>query len=161
MGEIADMMLEGTLCAGCGEYLDGEGYGIPLYCGGCQPDYNGVHNDFGHVERSIPCPHCKKKFKNKNGLRQHIDAVHDIEVTCAECRRTFRNQQAHDQHFEAKHMKSEPTFKAYAPWDWDGAREFITAGEAEAATAHKANAWVDDPDGNLVCGSRYHLVKIK
>ena len=32
MGEIADMMLDGTLCEGCGEYIDDEGYGVPRYC---------------------------------------------------------------------------------------------------------------------------------
>ena len=31
MGEIADMMLDGTLCEGCGEYI-GEGDGYPQYC---------------------------------------------------------------------------------------------------------------------------------
>ena len=41
MGEIADMMLDGTMCAGCGVFLnDGEdGDGIPGYCAGCAPDY--------------------------------------------------------------------------------------------------------------------------
>lgn len=41
MGEIADMMLEGTMCAGCGEFLhDGEdGPGYPEYCETCKPDY--------------------------------------------------------------------------------------------------------------------------
>jgi hypothetical protein len=41
MGEIAEMMLDGTMCAGCGEFLndgyDGEGY--PEYCAACAPDY--------------------------------------------------------------------------------------------------------------------------
>lgn len=33
MGEIAEMMLDGTLCEGCGEYIDGEGAeGFPRYC---------------------------------------------------------------------------------------------------------------------------------
>lgn len=32
MGEIADMMIEGDLCEGCGEYLEGEGSGFPRYC---------------------------------------------------------------------------------------------------------------------------------
>lgn len=38
MGDIADMMLEGVLCQGCGELLDetGEGLGYPAYCDGCQ-----------------------------------------------------------------------------------------------------------------------------
>lgn len=37
MGEIADMMLDGTMCAGCGEFMhDGEdGPGFPEYCESC------------------------------------------------------------------------------------------------------------------------------
>lgn len=36
MGEIADMMLDGDLCEGCGEYL-GDGGGYARKCSGCQP----------------------------------------------------------------------------------------------------------------------------
>lgn len=32
-GEIAEMMLDGTLCEGCGGFLDGAGEGFPRYCG--------------------------------------------------------------------------------------------------------------------------------
>ena len=32
MGDIADMMLEGDLCEGCGVALEGEGEGFPRYC---------------------------------------------------------------------------------------------------------------------------------
>jgi hypothetical protein len=33
MGEIADMMLDGTLCEGCGEFIDDDGAeGFPRYC---------------------------------------------------------------------------------------------------------------------------------
>ena len=33
MGEIAEMMLDGTLCEGCGVYLDDDGAdGFPRYC---------------------------------------------------------------------------------------------------------------------------------
>lgn len=32
MGEIAEMMLDGTLCEGCGVYIEGEGEGFPRYC---------------------------------------------------------------------------------------------------------------------------------
>lgn len=36
MGEIADMMLDGTLCEGCGELIDdGDGDGFPRRCAGC------------------------------------------------------------------------------------------------------------------------------
>lgn len=42
MGKIADMMLDGTMCAGCGMYLhdgeDGEGY--PSYCESCAPEFD-------------------------------------------------------------------------------------------------------------------------
>ena len=33
MGEIAEMMLEGLLCEGCGDFIDEDGdEGIPRYC---------------------------------------------------------------------------------------------------------------------------------
>ena len=37
MGEIAEMMLDGTLCEGCGEFLDNGSPGFPQYCAGCRP----------------------------------------------------------------------------------------------------------------------------
>lgn len=39
MGEYAEMMLDGTCCAGCGEFLFNEdALGIPEYCPSCQGD---------------------------------------------------------------------------------------------------------------------------
>lgn len=35
MGEIADMMLDGTLCSCCGVYLEGEPEGFPQDCEDC------------------------------------------------------------------------------------------------------------------------------
>ena len=32
MGEIADMMIDGEMCAMCGVYLQGESSGYPRYC---------------------------------------------------------------------------------------------------------------------------------
>lgn len=37
MGDIADMMLDGTLCEGCGEFLNEDPPGFPSYCEGCAP----------------------------------------------------------------------------------------------------------------------------
>ena len=37
MGEIADMMLDGTLCEGCGVFLNDEAAGYSCYCEGCEP----------------------------------------------------------------------------------------------------------------------------
>lgn len=48
MGEIADMMLEGNLCEGCGIALEGNGHGIPRYCSDeCARDrgYDGINAD--------------------------------------------------------------------------------------------------------------------
>ena len=41
MGEIAEMMLEGTLCEGCGEAFDpdDESPGYPRRCAGCRPNF--------------------------------------------------------------------------------------------------------------------------
>ncbi|MGL3154057.1 hypothetical protein [Enterococcus faecalis] len=36
MGEIAEMMLGGVLCASCGVFLDVDGNGYPEYCEDCQ-----------------------------------------------------------------------------------------------------------------------------
>ena len=38
MGEIAEMMMEGILCAGCGAYIDDSAPGYPRYCcKACEP----------------------------------------------------------------------------------------------------------------------------
>lgn len=37
MGEIAEMMIDGTLCERCGEYIGGP-VGYPSYCSGCEGD---------------------------------------------------------------------------------------------------------------------------
>jgi len=36
MGDIAEMMLDGTLCQSCGEYI-GRDSGYPMFCAGCNP----------------------------------------------------------------------------------------------------------------------------
>lgn len=38
MGEIAEMMLSGEMCQGCGEFLDEE-LGYPGYCAGCSVEF--------------------------------------------------------------------------------------------------------------------------
>ena len=41
MGEIAEMMLDGTLCEGCGVANTGESYGVPWRCGSCKREARG------------------------------------------------------------------------------------------------------------------------
>ena len=38
MGEIADMMLDGTLCQCCGVVLDKQPVGYPVTCAGCKDE---------------------------------------------------------------------------------------------------------------------------
>lgn len=38
MGEYADMMLDGTCCVQCGEYLGGDGDGFPVMCASCDSE---------------------------------------------------------------------------------------------------------------------------
>lgn len=38
MGEYADMIIDGTVCEGCGELIDGESPGFPRHCSqACDP----------------------------------------------------------------------------------------------------------------------------
>jgi hypothetical protein len=55
MGDIADMMIDGTLCGTCGVLLPGEPYGVPRYCKDCGPP------------RSKDLQHRKKRRTKKRG----------------------------------------------------------------------------------------------
>jgi len=46
MGEYADMMLDGTVCQHCGEYL-GTDNGYPTSCAACEGDeeFNKIYED--------------------------------------------------------------------------------------------------------------------
>lgn len=100
MGEIAEMMLEGLMCEGCGEFMeDMDEPGFPRRCAGCQPDapqLDGNHRPVpGHPVRggtrpappkqwrwvSVPgyikvnCPDCNAKVKAV-GLDDHMRTKH-------------------------------------------------------------------------------------
>ena len=94
MGEIAEMMLDGTLCEGCGEYM-GDEVGFPRLCAGCAKDRraagheverNGLGGfvDCGNGRRGIfanvSCPICKRRVK-WNGLPDHQRTVHGVRKT--------------------------------------------------------------------------------
>lgn len=80
MGEYAEMMLDGTCCQCCGEFLhDGEdGDGFPSFCASCQPD---DEKEAAPVKKKktkqpkIKCPICEKLVK-KVGLGDHIENAH-------------------------------------------------------------------------------------
>lgn len=84
MGDIADMMMDGTLCHGCGVYMEGEPGGIPRYCS---------HECLGDVGDAVAeamngdapakanprtnCQTCGKRVK-KAGLKDHMRDAHGV-----------------------------------------------------------------------------------
>jgi len=91
MGEIADMMLEGVLCATCGTFLDAEGDGFPAYCSpACEPDgfrCEPMPRAAGPSKATLKkiaagtfkkflCPLCGKRFRTAGGSVDHHNAKH-------------------------------------------------------------------------------------
>jgi tRNA(Ile2) C34 agmatinyltransferase TiaS len=64
------MMLDGTLCEGCGVYMDSDGEGYPRKCNDCQ----GAAPSAGTNEKTR-CQVCGKTVKVV-GLEQHVKAKH-------------------------------------------------------------------------------------
>lgn len=91
MGEIAEMMLDGTLCAGCGEFLDGDGEGFPRYCSkqcaaGCGMTYTPssararkaarINRDRQRGDKWFQCSKCSKRFRYASAVSQHERDAH-------------------------------------------------------------------------------------
>ena len=71
MGEIADMMLDGTLCQCCGVYI-GSDYDFPTHCSDCKP----VNKKRKPVKMAKEqCPECGK-YVAWAGMQQHTKAKH-------------------------------------------------------------------------------------
>ena len=73
MGEIAEMMLDGTLCQQCGEYI-GTDNGFPTFCAGCQTD------EEPERPKLHECPECGRTLRTQDGLHQHIRAKHLVKL---------------------------------------------------------------------------------
>lgn len=87
MGEMAEMMLDGTLCECCGTFIDFEGGdGFPRYCSPqCARDRGADMLTMTRKERHVAlhgertnCPHCNRRVKAV-GLSAHIRALHPEE----------------------------------------------------------------------------------
>ncbi len=99
MGEIAEAMLDGTMCSQCGEYLGGD-EGFPVVCAGCrraerhQPrvppmnryaikDAPRIHRpgDPRRLGDKMSCPFCVSRVKvtgfGDHMLTQHSDKWKD------------------------------------------------------------------------------------
>lgn len=71
MGEIAEMMLDGTLCEGCGVYMDGDGDGVPRRCSACKRDAGKPPPN-----SKVACKTCGRRVKFA-GLRDHMRDAHN------------------------------------------------------------------------------------
>lgn len=78
MGDVAEMMLDGTLCEGCGVYL-GANTGDPERCKDCKrEDAKDRHAAvLAHHQqiKKVPCPTCGQRVKAV-GLADHIRDSH-------------------------------------------------------------------------------------
>ena len=85
MGEIANMMLDGTLCVQCGGYIeDGEPDGIPRHCSAeCRRDAGIDRPRSKPRQRNVPCPICAKPFGSEYAQRQHQRDTHPPVVPVA------------------------------------------------------------------------------
>ena len=123
MGEVAEMMLEGILCEGCGEYL-GDGAGFPQRCAGCgggapldthstsvryrrAARHNRERREIAKDRKPFEC-RCGKLFADSNALRQHAETKHPGTAqpkkpfVCG-CGSTFRLAEHMAQHQRDRH----------------------------------------------------------
>lgn len=84
MGEIADLMLDGTMCP-CGEFINGgrDGPGFMQYCSPqCERDYGTPTHTFEDLEisgqRRFACDLCERSLKTPEGVRQHKQDKHGL-----------------------------------------------------------------------------------
>ncbi len=83
MGEIADMMLDGTLDCVTGEYL-GLDTAFPVTTEKRHPNvlpyegYYGEKIDSNHNKRDTKCPGCQKMMRGEGGLEMHMKDKHGI-----------------------------------------------------------------------------------
>lgn len=79
MGDIADMMLDGTLCEGCGVYMDDSLGEFPQRCAACQESDRLQEITVGALqlaaETRVTCRQCGKRVKHA-GIKDHIRDKH-------------------------------------------------------------------------------------
>lgn len=108
MGEIAEMMLDGTLCEGCGVFLDGDADGFPRRCDDCGPAPEDVEAG-APMRGRVKCAHCTRTVATA-GLKDHMDAKHpgvqhDIKTRCPVCQRAVKTVGL-PQHMRAVHGRA-------------------------------------------------------
>ncbi|QGL88386.1 hypothetical protein FEO91_08740 [Stenotrophomonas maltophilia] len=81
MGEYADMMIDGDVCAGCGVNLPGCGQGFSRLCRDCRPTKaerkaeNIVRPNAEQArQKNVPCPACGRRVREIGMADHHRDA---------------------------------------------------------------------------------------
>jgi hypothetical protein len=81
MGEIAEAMLDGDLCEGCGVYMGDPGQGFPRRCPDCAKEQRADNRKatLAHHQqiKKVPCLTCGKKVKAV-GLADHQRDAHGV-----------------------------------------------------------------------------------
>lgn len=81
MGEIAEMMLDGTMCEGCGEIMTlGEPPGYPVRCAACREEPDDSEPVNYQPPRTVLCrehPSCERRFRTQEAATQHWIDKHD------------------------------------------------------------------------------------
>lgn len=86
MGEIAEMMLDGTLDSVTGEYI-GSDCGYPITTESGHPNSLYTEDELCEMygprdpgrrkhKKDRKCPHCNKAVRGSEGLRMHVKAKH-------------------------------------------------------------------------------------
>lgn len=108
MGEIADLMLDGTLCEGCGVFLDGQQPGFTRLCRDCKKAEGRVP-PAAPLSLKLACPTCGKKLATPGGLHAHMRAMHSAGlVACPACGKEVKRTGLRD-HTRALHAQPSST----------------------------------------------------
>jgi Zn finger protein HypA/HybF involved in hydrogenase expression len=83
MGEVAEMMLDGTLCEGCGVFLNAEPTGYLCRCKDCATEARServkrnvaANQKLQGEQKKIPCSVCGRKVKTI-GMPNHMKDAH-------------------------------------------------------------------------------------
>lgn len=111
MGDIADMMLDGVLCATCGTFLDEIGNGGPAYCcKACKP--NGPTPSRMSLAQALRMPLTPRARKAARVNREQealaIRRRGEKHFCCSECTKRFRDSNALAQHRRDRHGPAVP-----------------------------------------------------
>ena len=84
MGEISDLMLDGTICDGCGVTMYGDSYGVPRRCSHCRKHNPGSTDPCKLLRATAPatlyCPLCRRGLKGTAGLTHHARDAHKLNL---------------------------------------------------------------------------------